>query len=321
MSIRTYLYDADGSDKEVELDESVADHLSDRQLLWVDVSGNDPQEIERVGSLLHLHRESVRNLLNPVGRPRLDSYTDYFQINVVAIHEDRTHAPISLDFFSGPNYVVTVHPEAIEFLEHFNEQVRGETELGKLTSDAFLAALLDWHIASYFHAIDALEEEVDHLDQEILAHPAERRFLAELAGYRRKIGQLRRRLAPHRDVFAALGRADFEAIASTESAAHFRTLNERFESAMEAIEHGRELIVGSFELYATGTDLRTNDIVRILTIATVVTAIAGVIAGIMGMNFQLDFFQSGMAGFLEVIGAIVLLSAGILAFSWWRNWL
>lgn len=114
MSIRAYLFDADGTDREAELDEKLVEGLTDRQLLWVDVTSWDQAELNHISSLLHLHRESVKNLLNPIGRPRLDNYGQYFQVNVVAVSEvDHRYQPIALDLFSGPNYIVTVHPEPI----------------------------------------------------------------------------------------------------------------------------------------------------------------------------------------------------------------
>lgn len=325
MALQAYLYDADGSDREVKLDESLVAHLTERQLLWVDVLGVERDDLEQVASLLKLHRESVRTVLNPVGRPRLDHYGSYFQINVVALNEEgketSNYKPISLDFFSGPNYVVTVHNEEVTYLREFRERDKGDSQLGELSSEAFVAALLDWHLATYFRVLENLETQVDRLDEEVLGRDASRDYLAKLVGLRRRVSRLHRLLAPHRDVFYALSRPDFTPIADSESAAHFRTLNDRFERAVDAIENARDLVLGSFELFATRTSQTTNDVMRILTVVTLAVGTMGVIAGVMGMNFELSFFKAGPVGFWEVVGGMVLILSSTLVFAKFKHWL
>ncbi|HUP27018.1 MAG TPA: CorA family divalent cation transporter [Chloroflexia bacterium] len=321
MTVRAYLFDADGQDQEVQVSESLISNLSQRHILWIDVEGHDEQELTEVGRLIHLHRQSLRNLLNPIGRPRLDIYGEYFQVNVVAIRQkDRHYEPLELDLFSGPNYVVTFHHEPIEFLNNFNEQIQGDTQIGQLNAASFLAALLDWHISSYFGVLDRLEDDVDDLDEVALLKPADRAFLRRLVDLRRRVSEVRQMLAPHREVFAALARPDFEAIAATESAAHFRALEDRLDRALDAVEHAREMIIGTFELFMTGTSQSTNETMKVLTVVTVLVGAMGVIAGIMGMNFQADFFSSGTEGFYAVLGGMIVLLVLILVIARWRKW-
>ncbi|WP_102125668.1 magnesium transporter CorA family protein [Deinococcus planocerae] len=312
MSVRAFLYDSDGEDQEVELTPERVAGLTDRHLLWVDVTAPGREELDRLRTVLGLHRESVRTVLNPVGRPRLENFGRYFQINVVAVEtvagEPTDYRAVPLDFFSGPNYVVTVHPDEVTFLRDFRDQVRGDSDIGQLTSAAFLAALLDWHVTSYLRVLDDLEGEVDDLDEAVLRNPADREFLEDLVTLRRRVGRLRRLLAPHREVYAALARPDFTFIAETELGAHFRTLEDRFDRALDSIENARDLVLGSFELYTTGTSQRTNDSVRVLTVVTVLLGLVGAVAGLMGTNFTVEFYKSGTHGFELMLAALAVAS-------------
>ena len=326
MTIRAYLYDADGTDHEVDLSDQILTSLGDRQLLWIDVIGKDEAEIEQVGRTVHLHRESVKNLLNPIGRPRLDQFEKYFQVNVVAIEPARTgdkpgFVQIPLDFFSGPNYVVTTHAEELKFLRDFDDRVREDSGLGALDSASFLAALLDWHITSYFRVLDEFEEMVDTLDEEVLLHPNDREFLEDLVKLRRRVGQLRRLLAPHREVFSGLARPDFHLLVGEDASAQFRSLDDRFERAIDAVENARELVIGSFDLYMAGTARKTNEAVQILTIVTVSLGIIGAVAGVMGTNFSVGFFKSGATGFILMLAGMLLLIAAVLLFAHRRRWI
>jgi magnesium transporter len=323
MSLQAYLYNADGTDQEVEFDEKLVKKLTDRQLLWVDISGREEKEVESVAAVFKFNKQSVRNLLNPVDRPRLDIYGDYFQVYAIALEQEKKkhYEPVPLDLFCGQNYVVTAHPEDIEFLEDFKNQIKGDTKLGMLTAESLVASLLEWHITSYFRVLEKLEIEVDKLDEKILKSSPERSFLPELLKLRNRVSRLRRLLAPHRDVFYALSRPDFVLLAESESAPHFKTLNDRFERAMDSIETARDLVISSFDLLTTRTAEYTNDVMKVLTFGTLILGATGLIAGILGMNFEMEFFKSGSAGFWSVIGGMVFLVAGSIVFAKLKGWL
>jgi magnesium transporter len=323
MSLQAYLYNADGTDQEVEFNEKIVKKLNDRQLLWVDITGREEEDVESVASILKLNKQSVKNLLNPVDRPRLDIYGDYFQIYAIALEQEKKnkYKPVPLDLFCGANYVVTVHPEGIEFLKDFKDQIKGDTKMGMLTAESLVASLLEWHITSYFRVLEKLEIEVDKLDEEILGSSPERSFLPELIKLRNRVSRLRRLLAPHRDVFYALARPDFVLLADSESAPHFKTLNDRFERAMDSIEAARDLVISSFDLLTTRTAEYTNDVMKVLTFATVLLGATGVIAGILGMNFEMEFFKSGSIGFWSVISGMIFLTVGSIIFAKLKGWL
>jgi magnesium transporter len=323
MSLQAYLYNADGTDQEVEFNEKIVKKLNDRQLLWVDITGREEEDVESVASILKLNKQSVKNLLNPVDRPRLDIYGEYFQIYAIALEQEKKneYKPVPLDLFCGANYVVTVHPEGIEFLDDFKDQIKGDTKMGMLTAESLVASLLEWHITSYFRVLEKLEIEVDKLDEEILSSSSERSFLPELIKMRNRVSHLRRLLAPHRDVFYALARPDFVLLADSESAPHFKTLNDRFERAMDSIEAARDLVISSFDLLTTRTAEYTNDVMKVLTFATVLLGATGVIAGILGMNFEMEFFKSGSIGFWGVISGMIFLTVGSIIFAKLKGWL
>ncbi len=318
MTVETRLFDADGSDREVELKQAAIDRLGDRQLLWVDIDGVENEDLVAVGKLLGFERQSLRNLLNPIGRPRLDVLGEYFEINVFAL--DKDEKAVELDLLAGRNWVATVHREPIAFIGDFRERIGPDTELGVLTAPSFIAALLDWQIGTYFASVDDLEHEVDRLDERALEEDDRDKVLREVLGLRRRIGTIRRTLTPHREVFAALARPDFEVIASSESAAHFRAIADRLERAIGAVENARELLIGSFDILMTREGQRTNDVMRVLTIISVILLPAVVLAGVMGMNFKVGFFDDPTM-FWVVIGVMAVIAILVLVLARRQRWI
>ena len=318
MTVDSRLFDADGEDEAVELDEAVVRQLTDRRLLWVDIEDPAEDDVRRVAELLGFKHESVHALLNPVGRPRLNVLGEYFEIKVVALDEDDN--PLELDLLAGRNWVATVHRAPVPFLADLRQRLGPDTELGRLTAPSFLAALLDWQVGTYFSSVEQLERAVDRLDDRALREKQPDELLRDLIRTRHRIGAVRRTLTPHREVYAALARPDFEVVASSESAAHFRALIDRLERAIGAVENARELLIGSFDILMTRTGQRTNDVMRVLTIISVILLPASVLAGVMGMNFRLDLFDDNRI-FWMVIATMVAVAVLVLFVARSRRWI
>ena len=95
-------------------------------------------------------------------------------------------------------------------------------------------------------------------------------LLDDLVVVRRRIARLRRVLTDHRQLFASLAGAELATLTDNpDSAPAFKTVSERFDSAIGAVEDSREVLIGSFDVYMTRTAQRTNDIMKVLALATV----------------------------------------------------
>lgn len=322
MTIKAYLYDATGTDRSVTLDGDIVANLHDQQLLWIDLVQFDEAEIRSVARLLALTRDSVQNILQPDRRPRLDNYGRYFQMNLGTVEQDEgKYRLIALHFVVGQNYVLTVHENAAEFLENFETRVKGDSQLGQLNAPTFLAALLDWHITSFFRVIEQLEARVDRMDTLALRPRHGRDLLTELARLRQRVAFIRRTLTPHREVYAALSRPDFQMLSVSDSASHFDLLNGRLEHAIDSVENARELLVGSFDMFTTQTALRTNEAMKTLTLVSVLLLPASVIIGIANFLIKSPVYPVGPTGFWLMLATILLLSLGTLCLVKWRNWI
>jgi Mg2+ and Co2+ transporter CorA len=313
------LFDADGSDREVALETLDLTALSERQLLWIDHEGHGLRPLlQRLGL-----RDAVPALdENGQGPPRLQNFGDWFLVRVVAVapgeHLECAAQPLLI--LAGRNFVITLHRQPLEYLAQLRDRERADTRIGVLSAESFTASLLDWQLVTYFDAVAELEADVDELEVQLLSRPLPRSYVADLAVLRRAASRLRRMLAPHRQVYGAMARPDFRPDAGKEADTQFRALNERFERTLDAVEGARELVLGSFELFATHTAQRTNDIMRILTFVTVLLGTLAVLAGVLGMNFEAPIFKTGTRGFVTTIVLMAGLVLGALAMAKRRRW-
>ena len=332
MPVTSYLYDAKGRDQKVELSAETLKQIGKQRLLWIDVDSRDPAELKQVADAIGLGDECLVNLIEPNGA-RLRSFGSIIQLAVEtapAIVDPEAFARqagsptkphMRLDLVISKDWLLTVHDGEIEFIRAFRAQDQADTTIGSLTTHDFAASLLDLHLEAYFQEIARIEGLVDKLDEQALVRPSSKSLLGRMVSLRRRVSRLRTLLSAQRPVFYGLSRPDLQIVAEAGASGHFQILAGRFERAIDEVEHTRDLVVGSFELFSLRTGQQTNELVKALTYLTAVVGFCAAVAGVFGMNFETGFFKSGDFGFYFTIGmlfAIIIVSAGIAR---WRNWL
>ena len=323
MTVRARLYDARGDDRDVDIAELEPGKIDDRTLLWIDADSGDAAHIDSIARAVGLEPQLVRVLSGDLRRPKLVRLPERIAMALSAINreggDDDGLVRRELDVVLGRNLVITVHDGPLGAIREFGEQVRDERELGLLDAGAFTTGVVDAVLTSYVAEVETIEAEIDRLDQVALRAPLDQDdFLARVVTLRRRIAILRRWLAPNRDAIAPLVRPDLELHGDIAPA--WPGLVDRLERVIGQVENARELLVGSFDVYLGRAAQRSNDVMKTLTIVSSILLPSVVLAGVMGMNFKLPFFDES-GNFFIVIGAMLVLAIGILAAARMRHWI
>ena len=327
MAIKAMLYSADAPDQEAELAQLDVAGLSERQLLWIDLASPTEAECAAVARLIGAEARLLCVGPGRHERPGLWNYGHQFRLTSTAIAlpgADQKARPLWMTLIAGANYVVSIHEGDIDFVEELRQREKGDTGIGALSAESFVASLLDWLLNSYFKALEVLVGEIDRVEVAILSKRdpgSVKRQVDLLIQARRRVAEVRRLLVSHRDVFYGLARPDFMATEKEEIRPHFIALNARLERAEDDLDHTRELVVGAFDLLSTRAAQKTNDTMRVLTFVTVLLGSLALFAGVMGMNFEMAFFQTGARGFYIVTGIMGAVAVVSVLLAWWRKWL
>ena len=326
--VRARRFDADRHDEIVDLDEALAATPSERQLLWIDVAGPMPNGLVRRLIDAYSLDETTAEALDGAGQdPSLAVHGSYLHITVAA-EPDALHPRDSpwLTVVAAPNAVITHHLAPIRFLDDLDEQVQADSAFGLLDSQSFLATLLDVTVTSYLRAVDAIEEDVERIDVTSLRLRGRKDLLADLVRIRTRIAMLRRLLARHRYTYAALADVVLQAVDQPDELPRTRQealagVAARYAEAMLSVESARDLVLGSFNVYATLTAQRTNDTMKILTLVTVLLLPGSMIAGLLGMNVIVPLNKDDPMSFWLVIGGVLTLAIVIMVVARVRGWL
>lgn len=323
VNVAVYRYDAKGDDEELKLEDVDLKKLNDNQLIWIDILKRDKETIDRIISVLQIKDVPVKSILDVSERPKIDKFEDFFRFFIASVKTtDKGKVErVPIDFLVGRNFVVTIHDGEVHSFNEFRAREKGETQIGELNAESFVAALLDLHIVSYFRVLEGIELNVDKFHEKVLKVDIEtEEFLAEMVKLNSDVSKLRRWFLPHRDVFYAFSRPDFTQISESDSVEQFKLLNRHFDLAVGAIESTRDTVLSILDLYGTKSTHLTNVFIQRLTFLTVMVGALSVIAGSLGMNFKVDFFESS-SGFWITTAGMVLMGIGLTIFAKFRRWI
>jgi len=322
LTVTARLYDAHGDDRDIDIVDLNQAKVDDTKLLWIDVDERSAEALAAIAKALDLEPPILRQLQPDRRRPRIVRQPDRIAVTLVAVERadgDSSLERKDLDLVVGRNLVVTVHDGPLAAIADFEEQLRDERDLGQLDAGAFMTALIDAVLGGYRTEVDVIEREIDKLDQAAMkALDDHDTYLAVVVALRGRIAVLRRHLTPNRDAIAPLVRPDFEV--HGDIVKPWPGIEERLERTIAAVEHARELLVGSFDIYLGRSAQRSNDVMKVLTLVSAIALPAIVLAGVMGMNFELSFFENA-SNFFVVVGSMIAFGFAIVAIARWRHWI
>jgi magnesium transporter len=294
--------------------------LSGRKLLWVDIHAGSQMEADEVAEFFALDAETAKCLSSPHERAGFEDEGDYFQVTTYAPREDDEGELHAVQCIVGQNWVVTAHDQPISVLEDFASRVSGSGDTGSLDGPSFLAALLEWVLGSYTAAFERTEQQLEDFDVHAMRGEGQDSDIERLIALRRTVGKLRRALAAHRSALVALTHPELEALGDNASGERFQSLFSRYESTLQEARDAREAIVGSFDVLIARGGHRTNGIMKVLTLTSVILLPGALLAGVMGMNFKVGLFTHPWL-FWVVVGLIVAIAPLTLGMARRRRWI
>lgn len=257
--------------------------------LWVDLDSGSPAQLALLELVFRLHPLVVEDTASPNGRVKVEEYPGYLFTVVRGVrYVSETEDPHDIETFNlacvlGPNYLVTVHGAHAPGVEAVWERVVRSPDLLERGAARTLHAVLDASVDAYFPIVDQLDEFIDSIEERVFVKfdDGARR---DLFAVKRLLLQLKRHLAPQREVFSFLTNRPC-ALVAPEVQIYFRDIYDHVIRLNESLDTYRELVGSSMEAYLTQVSNRLSVVTKGLTVVATLSVPFVVVSGMWGMNF------------------------------------
>lgn len=285
--LRIISYDKDGLD---EIDEGAVEDiaLQEDRVIWVDVVGlHDPDLVSRLGARFSIHPLVLEDVLNTQHRPKIEELPEHLFLVVKNGTWTEAHT-VALDQVTvvlGDQLVISFREREDGIFDGVRARLRGaKGRIRTRGADYLACALLDACVDRFYLVLDAANETVAELEDDLLAHPDSERLNA-VHGLKSELNRLRRTIWPIREVTAELVRGDFDQIRD-ETDPFFRDVHDHVVHVAETVEILHDNLSGLMDLYLTGMSHRMNEVMKVLTVIASLFIPLTFIVGVYGMNFQ-----------------------------------
>jgi magnesium transporter len=322
-------YAPDGTTKfDLTLEEIGEVRQKSEGLLWVSLEEPTNEEIHSVlVDRFQFHPLAVEDCLSlNYQPPKVDDFNDYLFVIVHALRPDCAIDQLSKDFatiefnaFLSQNYLITVfRAPTMPAVQTVWERLKRHHRLLERGTDILYYAILDYMVDEYLPFLDAIDGEIDQLEDNIFARPVPS-LLQRVLVLKHSIITLRRILTPQREVMNRLSRDEFPQIAP-EHRIYYRDLYDHLVRLQDLSEGTRDTIGGALEAYLSVTSNRMNEIMKTLAIISTIFLPLSFVAGVYGMNFEVMPILEWPYGYYYIWGVFIVMAAGMMWYFKRRGW-
>ena len=267
--------------------EAISDYVEQPDcFVWVALRDAVPEELRKMQEEFGLHELSVEDAIRSHQRPKVEEYGDslFAVVQTVELVGD-TLLVGELDVFVGRNYVLSSRRRCTQDFLGVRARTEREPHLLIQGSAFVLYALMDAVVDRYFPVVDALELELETIEERIFIKGSERGNIERLYALKRKVMTLRHAVAPLLEAIGKLHGGRVPTVCSG-SQEYFRDVHDHVQRINASIDTMRDTIGTAIQANLSLVTIEEGEVNKRLAAWAAIFAICTAFAGIWGMNFK-----------------------------------
>jgi magnesium transporter len=290
--------------------EDISDYVKRSDcFVWVALKDAETHELTEMQEEFGLHELAVEDAMKGHQRPKIEEYgNSLFAVMQTVEMIDGELSLGEVDVFVGENYVLSIRNRCQQgFL---GVRARCELEPHHLTKgSAFvLYALMDAVVDRYFPVVDALESELETIEDHIFTQGSHRLNVEQLYQLKRKVMMLKHAVAPLLEAVSKLdgGRVPPICVGTQE---YFRDVQDHLYRINTSIESIRDTISTAIQVSLSLVNIDESEVNKRLAAWAAIFAVATAFAGIWGMNFEHMPELKWVYGYPVALGSMISVCA------------
>lgn len=290
-------------------------------LIWLDIENPNKNTMLFIRDHFKFHPLDIEDCLSVIERPKLDEYDDYFFLVFhipLFVKQTRRLIPFTVNIFIGNNFIVTVHQGLCKPIQTTYDHLEEDHAILARGSGYLLHRILDALIDYNFPILNRIYRNIQNVEDNIFKKPSTKNVRTILL-IRTNILTFRNIVFPQRKILKTLEIKDMDFLIEALEV-YFSDLVDHIEKIWDTLENYKELVEGVHEAHQSLLSNKINDIMRILTIFSVVILPLTLISGVYGMNIGLPLMSFPWAFFI-ILAAMVVISIGMLIYFKFKDWI
>ena len=316
----------------VEKIEGIADFdtlfANPEAVLWVDMVEPTDQESFILTHDFHFHPLAIEDVIeeedviSELSRSKIDDYKNYLYAEFSLTEKITREEGIKLQevhLFLTKNAVVSVRDEHHRIFNYLHNRALRDDRLMSRGAEFLFHNLLDVMVDNYNSILEYFEKEVDAIEEDVLGEPDEE-TVKNIFTLRRDIYDLKRIVLPQREMLRQISRGQFPLV-SERAAVYFRDIHDHLTRIIELSESHRDTLISALDVYFSNVSTKTNQIIKILTIFTVILMPPTFLVGLWGMNFKYMPEYNWKYGYLVFWVIIAIITLVMILFFKRKKWI
>ncbi|HEV2842147.1 MAG TPA: magnesium/cobalt transporter CorA [Chthoniobacterales bacterium] len=263
-------------------------YMDNQRITWINIDGlGDIDVLKTLGSTFNLHPLALEDVLATGQRPKMEQYDGYLFIiaQMLYLNKKKQMCGEQVSMFLGKNFLITLQEEGdFDVFEPVRARIRAANgSIRKQGADYLAYALLDSIVDHYYPVLESVGASIEQIEDE-LVDVSLKDPVRDLHRYKRTLSQIRRFIWPVRDVVNSMMHEE-TGLVSKGTKVYLRDCYDHTVQLMDLVESYRDVLSGLMELYLSSVGIRTNQIMKVLTVISSIFIPLTFIVGIYGMNF------------------------------------
>lgn len=317
-------YDSENLDEFIAKDiNEVAKFNESATTTWLNIYGlHDLKVMDEIATKFELDPLILADVMNTHARPKIQEYDNCIYISFKMLQFDEKR-----NFISSENIVIIIKEHILllfqekigDVFDPVRDRMRKNKRRIRTSRTDYLAfALMDIVFDNYNFIISQIGEKIESLEIHLLNN-AKESTLKEINNFKKEIIYLNKSIKPCREIVMELLKLDSELL-EDKVFVNFEDLKNNVNQAIESLESYREILSDQLQVYHTTISSKLNDIIKFLTVFSVIFIPLTFIAGVYGTNFdnlpELHFKY----GYFMMLGVMLILAVSMIFYFKKKKW-
>jgi len=290
-------------------------------IMWVDIDEPQKEVMDWLKETFGFHPLDLEDCVSLIERPKIDLYEDYhFLVMHFPIFDKTTKrlSPIQVNIFLGTNFLITIRKGYIKALNKTLEDVSKNKELLSKGTDYLLHKAIDDLVDYCFPILNKIRQNIQNAENTIF-NGATRDTIKDILFIKRNIILFKNIIDPQRRILKEIEARDSEFI-SDELNVYFGDIVDHLDKIQDSLVSYGEMIESIHDAHQSIVSNRINEIMKILTIISVIMLPLTLISSIYGMNIGLPIAKNPLA-FIIIFSVMVLMGLGMFFYFKIKHWI